>query len=194
MIAIRGALALGASLLYILSTTSLENLGPQDMVQTAAGDIHRHDFVRRFGWPVVCAEQYVVHWYVYRSSGVVGATPQQRELWNRERIAELEAIPEQHFLYGELRADLDRYRAIADGNFWRFHWRAVLTVIVTWVVLIELGMLGGKRIREAWMVRRHREGLCSVCGYDLRATPDRCPECGHVAILPASPREHQHRK
>lgn len=50
-----------------------------------------------------------------------------------------------------------------------------------WVPVIVLVSLGAVPLIAPFRRRaRRRRGLCEKCGYDLRATPDRCPECGTV--------------
>jgi hypothetical protein len=50
-----------------------------------------------------------------------------------------------------------------------------LAVVAIFPVAPVVSYRESKRI---WMIRH---GLCAKCGYDLRATPDRCPECGTMA-------------
>lgn len=61
--------------------------------------------------------------------------------------------------------------------------RAVLVPMRVVVEVLALPPLAGIlcEIRRRRRIRRRADGnQCAACGYDLRATPERCPECGAV--------------
>jgi len=52
-------------------------------------------------------------------------------------------------------------------------------------VSVLVAVVIGRAVTWFGGTARHRRGCCSGCGYDLRATPGRCPECGRaVSIKP----------
>ena len=76
---------------------------------------------------------------------------------------------------------IDRFGEIAARNG-SASWAFVRLRTLFWVyATLPLVWLGNKIVQRFRRVAR-REGLCRSCGYDLRATPDRCPECGAVAV------------
>jgi hypothetical protein len=57
-------------------------------------------------------------------------------------------------------------------------WPSFLACVAFYGTLTFLFSTG---VRTFVRRRRHRHGKCLTCGYDLRGSSDRCPECGTVA-------------
>jgi hypothetical protein len=56
-----------------------------------------------------------------------------------------------------------------------------------WLALPALGFVIWAYVDRRILLRRfrrHFRGQCLKCGYDLRATPDCCPECGAAREAP----------
>ena len=78
------------------------------------------------------------------------------------------------FAYGAY----DPGRKTARNGSWTHDWQQTLSV-PHWFVIAGSGVLPALWFRRRRRTRyRLRHGLCPSCGYDLRASPGRCPECG----------------
>jgi hypothetical protein len=65
-------------------------------------------------------------------------------------------------------------------EYWLPYWALAAAFAVLPVVWAR------QQLRRMASQRRRNEGLCPGCGYDLRGTPQRCPECGATAGMPSS--------
>jgi hypothetical protein len=67
-----------------------------------------------------------------------------------------------------------RYNRYSDGsaNFWVPLW------IIAGVASVATYAIGRPVVIGWRRERRELKNLCPTCGYDVRATPERCPECG----------------
>jgi len=79
-----------------------------------------------------------------------------------------------------------RDRTTNDPQEGLYIYRERFLTVPYWLIVVACAGLGwwiGARPRL--IRRRHRQGLCLACGYDLRETPGRCPECGGEPMLAA---------
>ena len=94
-------------------------------------------------------------------------SPQPRSIWNRLG-----------FSHGTYRLAISPFLSnpyIFDHREWS---------VPIWMTFCVIELPASLWFLAAWKrYRRKQRGGCPVCGYDLRATPDRCPECGTVPVV-----------
>jgi hypothetical protein len=75
-----------------------------------------------------------------------------------------------HFEYGVFKVPID-------GTF-----RYIRAAIPYWFAFMVLMLAPALRIVLFFKSPRPEPGHCKICGYDLRATPNQCPECGTPVV------------
>ena len=66
------------------------------------------------------------------------------------------------------------------GNYYLNKTFNVWVAAPWWFVMLATAVLPARASYKWRRGRRARRGACANCGYDLYATPERCPECGVV--------------
>ena len=118
-----------------------------------------------------------LYWWVRSYDGWRARSFSVRNGWEVQLVSSAGRVE-----WNEYRFD-EHYKMIAVGRKLEVSYRTL--ALVTGVLPAAFLTL---RVTK-WLTRYRRDESagptqCALCGYDLRATPDRCPECG-TAVEPA---------
>jgi hypothetical protein len=114
------------------------------------------------------------------------ASPRHREGF---AVAELESIQPRHVIrrVGPFEYLSRPRRPVGPEPYYQGMWYLGLRIIGApyWSLTAATAALPvALALRRLLTTRRRNAGTCPACGYDLRATPGRCPECGEAPPPP----------
>jgi hypothetical protein len=132
-----------------------------------AEDIRRFALIPQLsgsGWPPPPSINQVV---VANSPHGLKYNPERIRVFGRLHVR---VTTDEGFIVGIYDMDVQGLTTVPEGPTAKWPWSIIAGLPTIFLVVIW----------RTWLIRRRlrRGGYCVRCGYDLRATPLRCPECG----------------
>jgi hypothetical protein len=87
-------------------------------------------------------------------------------------------------VFGTPRIGIEKHAIFSGDNGHRMYWGSLYVLTLPYLGIVALGLVApcvlcivARRLARAQQLQAR--GMCPDCGYDLRCSGDRCPECGH---------------
>jgi hypothetical protein len=119
----------------------------------------------------------------WERSGNASSVPHRFEYWSDQAFGPIDALLLMATDYGDRVAHWNRAGFVGysirkpDGSL-QFNLLVPFGVVMALTGILPIGWAAARWRSRRRDRRARRAGFCAGCGYDLRASPQRCPECG----------------